>query len=45
MFKTDDKHISIIKNQQIMTKLPNPKIIITGERIKYQFLDPIDVDG
>lgn len=42
MFKSNDKDRCIIKNEQIMTKFPNPKIIIIGERIKYQFSEPID---
>lgn len=43
--KPNDKDISFIKFNQILQKLPNPKIIIAGERLKCQFLSPIDVDG
>ncbi|CAH0560707.1 unnamed protein product [Brassicogethes aeneus] len=45
IFKPNDKDISFIKLNQILKKLPNPKIIIAGERLKYQFLTPIEVDG
>lgn len=45
IFKPNDKDISFIKFDQILRKLSNPKIIIAGERLKYQFLTPIEVDG
>lgn len=45
IFKPNDKDISFVKFDQILRKLPNPKIIIVGERLKYQFPRPIEVDG
>ncbi|KAF5284043.1 hypothetical protein FQA39_LY17148 [Lamprigera yunnana] len=45
VFKPNDSDISFIKLDKILKKLPNPKITIAGERLKCQFLTPIEVDG
>lgn len=45
IFKTNDMDVSVIKYEQILKKLPQPEIIISGERLKYQFRESIGVDG
>lgn len=45
IFKENDKDISIISEAQIVKVLNAPTMIMTGDRIKYKFDCPLDVDG
>lgn len=45
LFKENDKDISIISESQIIQVLDVPKMIITGDRIKYKFDKSLEVDG
>lgn len=45
IFIENDKDISIISFSQITEVLDIPQMIIIGDRIKYKFAKPLDVDG
>ncbi|CAK1579786.1 unnamed protein product [Parnassius mnemosyne] len=45
VFKENDNDISTISKSQIVEVLHPPKMIITGDRIKYKFDAPLQVDG
>ena len=44
-FKENDRDISIVSESQILNVLTAPKMTITGNRIKYKFDFPVEVDG
>ncbi|KAJ8891132.1 hypothetical protein PR048_010646 [Dryococelus australis] len=42
-FRPDEKDITFINDGDIITKLCVPKVICVGDRMQYEFSEPIDV--
>lgn len=47
LFKRNNSDVSVIQYNQILKKLPQPQIIVSGEswREKYHFPGSLDIDG
>lgn len=45
LFKENEKDVSVVSKSQIAEVLNAPKMIVTGDRIKYKFDFPLNVDG
>lgn len=45
LFILNESDISVVNYKQVIKKLPIPKIIATGDRLKYKFPMPLEVDG
>lgn len=44
LFKPDEEDISLISNKDIAKKLESPKVLRTGDRLKYEFSSPLDIN-
>lgn len=44
LFKAHEQDISTISNKDIIQKLETPNVLCTGDRVKYQFSSPVDIN-
>ncbi|XP_063217115.1 uncharacterized protein LOC134527954 [Bacillus rossius redtenbacheri] len=43
VFRIDEDDVSFVKHYQILKKLPTPRIVPIGDRIRYKFDNPVEV--